>query len=144
MLGPGLFHIFVSDLGSGIDADDIQLSCAVTCCREEMFIHRDLERLKRWDCVSLITFNKSKRNILHLGQGKPKHKHRLGAEWIKNSPQEKDFGVLVDERLSMTSSCAQAVQKPPVSWLDPQQCEQQVKGGDSAPLLCSGAASTPH
>lgn len=82
-----------------------------------MFIHRDLDRLKRWDCVqSLMKFNKTKCNILHLGQGKPKHKHRLGeGEWIKNSPQEKDFGVLVDEILNMTLSCAQVVQKPPLS-----------------------------
>lgn len=104
-----------------------------------MLIHRDLDRLKRWDCASLIKFNKIKCNILHLGHGKPKYKHRLGREWIRNSLQEKDFGVLVDDLLDMTLSCAQAVQKPPLSWLDPQQCGQQVKGGDySASLLCSG------
>lgn len=45
-----------------------------------MFIHRDLDRLKRWDCVSLMKFNKTKHNSLHLGWGNHKHKHRLGGE----------------------------------------------------------------
>ncbi|GAB0194996.1 mitochondrial enolase superfamily member 1 [Grus japonensis] len=88
VLGPALFNIFVGDMDSGIKctlskfADDIKLCGVVDTLEGRDAIQRDLDR-----------------------------RERLGEEWIESSPEEKDLGVLIDEKLSMSRQCVLAAQK---------------------------------
>jgi len=72
---------------------------------------RDLDRLERGARVNIMKFSMAKCKALHMGRGNPNHKYRLGREWIENSPEEKDLGLLADEKLNMTRWCVLAAWK---------------------------------
>ncbi|GAB0180293.1 mitochondrial enolase superfamily member 1 [Grus japonensis] len=112
VLGPALFNIFVGNMDSGIEcthskfADDTKLRGVV-----DTLEGRDVDRLERWARANHMKFNKAKCKVLHMGRRNPKHSYRLDGEWIEGSPEEKDLGVLIDEKLNMSRQCALAAQK---------------------------------
>jgi len=78
VLGLVLFNIFIGDMDSGIQC---------TLKKFEDALQGDLDRLERWAHVNFMKFNKAKCKVLHLGQGNPKHRYRLGKERFKSSTE---------------------------------------------------------
>ncbi|KAK4818578.1 hypothetical protein QYF61_015378 [Mycteria americana] len=117
ILGPALFHTAISDLDAGVEcsvsksADDTKLGGAVDSLEGQEALQRDLDRLKHWAMINGMKFNKSKCQILQLGQSNAGHKYKLGEEWLESSPAERDLGVLVDSRLHTSQQRALAAKR---------------------------------
>jgi len=92
VLGPVLLNIFVSNMDTGIErtlrksADNTKLCGAVSTLEGRDATHRDLHRLEQGACAKLMKFSKAECKVLHLSRGNPKHRYRLGREWIQSSP----------------------------------------------------------
>jgi len=117
VLSPVLFNLFINDLNEGTTctlnkfADDTTLGGVPDTPEGCAAIQRDLGRLESWEQRNLMRFNKGKRRVLHLGRNNSMHQCRLGVDLLESRSVERDLGVLVDDKLTMSQQCALVAKK---------------------------------
>ncbi|PKU42563.1 reverse hypothetical protein [Limosa lapponica baueri] len=90
-------------------AGDAKLCGEVNTLEGRDAIQRD--RLGRWACANLMKFNQAKCRVLHAGTWQYQAQIQVGWRMAGEQPEEKDLGVLMDEKLDMSQQCALAAQK---------------------------------
>ncbi|CAM5164461.1 unnamed protein product [Natator depressus] len=113
VLGPILFNLFITDLGTKSGsvlikfADDTKLGY-----REGLgIIQEDLDDLVNWSNSNRMKFNSEKCKVMHLGINNKNFSYKWGTHQLEVMEEEKDLGVLVDHRMTMSRQCDMTVKK---------------------------------
>ncbi|CAM4663342.1 unnamed protein product [Lepidochelys olivacea] len=117
VLGPILFNLFITDLGTESGsvlikfADDTKLGGIANLEKDRDIIQEDLDDLVNWSNSNRMKFNSEKCKVMHLGINNKNFSYKLGTHQLEVTEEEKDLGVLVDHRMTMSRQCDMAVKK---------------------------------
>ena len=126
VLGPILFLIFINDLPLkvvsplSLFADDSKIFTSIlkegtrktgndTIGSEAL--QRDLASTKEWADTWKMEFNVDKCKIMHLGRLNPRHTYIMGGVDLTTTTEEKDLGVLIDDKLEFGKHISEIVKK---------------------------------
>ena len=103
VLGPLLFLLFINDLPENIRneikifADDVKM---ITDPEQSLSIQSDLNLLCQWESLWMLCFNVEKCKVLHIGKSNPQNQYVFLDSVLKTCTEEKDLGVLFNEKLT--------------------------------------------
>ena len=116
VLGPLLFIIFINDLdmvAAAADllrkfADDTKVGVYVRGPEERDRLQLTLNNLVAWADLWGMKFNVAKCKVMHFGLRNPRYSYKMNGVELEESKEEKDLGVTVTNRLSVSTQCAKA------------------------------------
>ena len=62
-------------------------------------LQRDLNNIKEWADKWKMEFNVDKCKVMHIGRDNPGHAYTMGGVDLTVTREERDLGVLIDDRL---------------------------------------------
>ncbi|CAM4453019.1 unnamed protein product [Caretta caretta] len=117
VLGPILFNLFITDLGTKSGsvlikfADDTKLGGIANLEKDRDTLQEDLDDLVNWSNSNRMKLNSEKCKVMHLGINNKNFSYKLGMHQLEVTEEEKDLGVLVGHRMTMSRQCDMAVKK---------------------------------
>ena len=117
VLGPILFVVFINDMPEAVSsmcqlfADDAKIFRGIQSKEDIAALQEDLDRLDEWSDKWQLAFNVDKCKSLHIGSRNTHHKYKMSGKGLEHIEEEKDLGVLIDEKLDFHRQAAAAVKK---------------------------------
>jgi hypothetical protein len=116
VMGPLLFTLFVSDIPELINscismfADDTKIYRALTLDSDDEHhnLQQDLDQIQTWATTMCMQFHPEKCKVMHLGSNNQRNKYHMvkqdgTSHTLTPTEEEKDLGVLIDQKLSFSS-----------------------------------------
>ena len=121
VLGPILFVIYINTLPEVASnsqiylfADDTKIYKAITNTEDCQMLQHDVDKMYEWTNGSLLKFHPDKCGAMRIGSSKLETRtYTMGPEKhvIKNITEEKDIGVIIDDKLSFSKHMAAKIKK---------------------------------
>ena len=94
-------------------ADDTKIFNLVQEVEDKNTLQRDLEQLTAWSNTWLLRFHPQKCKHLHIGKRDPdpEFHYTLLGNTLEQVKEEKDIGVIIDEKLSFDHQISEKVKK---------------------------------
>ena len=117
ILGPILFAIFINDLDVNVAnkvdllskfADDTKVGHAVVTVEDSNVLQAALDTLCAWADKWQMRFNVDKCHVIHVGKNNKEFVYHMNGVQLAVSEQEKDIGVLINNKLKPTAHCEKA------------------------------------
>lgn len=117
VLGPILFVIFINDMPDAVEslcllfADDAKIFRTINTRLDINNLQDDINKLHAWSEKWQLPFNVVKCKCLHIGSKNTKHKYKINGHKLDHVDEEKDLGVLMDEKFDFHRQTAAAIKK---------------------------------
>ena len=123
ILGPLLFSIYMNDLPTvvrscelNLYADDMEMHCSnANLADAEHDLQRDIQFVKLWLCVNLLTLDIKKSNVMLIGSRQKLRNHDLcvtvDGKQLSRVSSVKYLGLHIDENLSWHQHTASVIQR---------------------------------
>jgi len=115
ILGPLLFIIYINDLPDSVKcaiklyADDTKIYQKVNNEEDAAELQENIDAIYKWSLEWQLLFHPDKCHIVHFGKSNIRHNYHMGDMLLGTTEEEKDLGVVTDNKLRFSKHCDKIV-----------------------------------